>query len=218
MEAQAPPERDDRSAVRRQVWRAVADFQRGVDREESFARLYEIYYSALLRFFRLKGIPAEECRDLTQETFLGIYQGLDGYEHRDRFEGWLYRIAETCFLKRLRAAATAKRSAVEISRDAAPMPEAVGSRPGRQLTSMLAGERREALRRAVRELPEQMRKCLTLRLVHELSYKEIAAVLRLSEDTVKSHLFRGRKRLGERLKGYEADDGDEEIPAGASEL
>ena len=55
-------------------------------------------------------------------------------------------------------------------------PETIGSTPGRQLGGVLAKERRKALRAAVEELPEQMRDCLTLRLFHDLAYREIAVV------------------------------------------
>ena len=187
--------RDRRTARRQEVARAVEAFQRGERREESFALIYESYFAALQRFFRFKGISPEECLDLTQETFVGIYQGLEGYEHRDRFEGWLYRVAETVFLKKLRAAATAKRSAVEVSKDSHDLPEKLISTPESQLGSILQEERSKALREAVRELPGQMRRCVTLRLYHELSYAEIAVVMKLKIDTVKAHLARAKQRL-----------------------
>jgi RNA polymerase sigma-70 factor (ECF subfamily) len=58
------------------------------------------------------------------------------------------------------------------------------------------------MRGAIRELPDQMRKCLTLRIDHELSYAEIAVVMRVKIDTVKAHLFQARKKLEEELRGY----------------
>ena len=99
------------------VDQAIRRFQGGSDRPGSFRFLYETYFRAIERFFARKGLPPEDCLDLTQETFLGIYKGLDGYEHRQQFAAWLYRVATTVYLKRLRTAATAKRAAVEVSRD-----------------------------------------------------------------------------------------------------
>lgn len=194
-----PRERDRRAARREAVARAVEAFQRGVDREANFALIYETYFTALQRFFRFKGISQEDGRDLTQETFVGIYRGLKGYEHRDRFEGWIYRVAETVFLKKLRAAATAKRAAVEVSKDSEELPEKLISTPESQLGSMIEKERSQELREAVRELPKQMRRCLTLRLYQELSYAEIAVVMKLKIDTVKAHLSHAKKRLAESL-------------------
>ena len=50
-----------------------------------------------------------------------------------------------------------------------------------------------------------MRRCLVLRVYQEMKYREIAALLRLSPETVKVHLFQARKRLREELGPYFAD-------------
>src|SRR5947199_2579738 len=123
------------------VDRAIRRFQDGSDRQGSFRFLYETYFHAIERFFARKGLPPEDCLDLTQETFLGIYKGLDGYEHRQQFTAWLYRVATTTHLKRLRAAATMKRAVVEVSRDGMEHPEATLAVPGPQLDSLLGEER-----------------------------------------------------------------------------
>lgn len=184
------------------IGRAVLRFQAGIDPDGAFRQIYETYFHAIERFFARKGVPTEDRLDLTQETFLGIYKGLEGYEDRGQFAAWLYRVATTTLLKRHRAAATAKRAAIEVSRDAMEHPDPTLATPGRQLDGALEGERRLALQAAVRGLPEQMRDCLTLRLYHELSYREIAVVKRLSVETVKAHLFRARKKLAEELAGF----------------
>ena len=63
------------------------------------------------------------------------------------------------------------------------------------------------MRRAVRDLPEQMRECLTLRLYHELSYREIAMVMKVTVDTVKTHLFQARRRSRRRPDRRDLVDG-----------
>jgi RNA polymerase sigma-70 factor (ECF subfamily) len=191
------------------VDRAIRRFQDGSDRQGSFRFLYETYFRAIERFFARRGLPPEDCLDLTQETFLGIYKGLDGYEHRQQFTAWLYRIATTTHLKRLRTAGTAKRAAVEVSRDGMEHPESTLAVPGPQLDSLLDEERWRALRAAVAELPEQMRDCLTMRLYHQLSYGEIATVKKISIETVKAHLFRARQKLKERLADFALGDLEE---------
>ena len=188
------------------VDRAIRRFQEGSGRDDAFRLLYETYFHAIQRFFARKGLTPDDCLDLTQETFVGIYKGLDGYEDRQRFAAWLYRVATTTYLKWRRSAATAKRAAVEVSRDAMENPEAIAAEPGRQLDALLDDERRGALVAAVAELPEQMRQCLTLRLYHQLAYQEIAVVMKLSVETVKAHLFRARKKLQEKLAGFALGD------------
>ena len=189
---------------------AVRAFQRGSreERERAFQLVYQTYFRAIQRYFARRGRSPDDALDLTQETFLGIYKGLEAYEHRERFEAWLYRVAQTTYLKWRRRAATAKRSGVEVSRDAMDNPETIASTPGRQLGGLLGKERRHALRAAVEELPEQMRDCLTLRLYHDLAYREIAVVKKISIETVKAHLFRARKRLQERLTDFVWGDSD----------
>lgn len=191
------------------VERAIRQFQEGRDRQGAFRFLYETYFRAIERFFSRKGLSPEDCLDLTQETFLGIYKGLAGYEHRERFAAWLYRVATTTYLKRRRTAAAAKRAAVEVSRDGMEHPEATLATPGVQLDSLLDEERWRALRAAVAELPEQMRDCLTMRLYHQLSYSEIAAVKKISIETVKAHLFRARQKLKEKLADFALGDLEE---------
>jgi RNA polymerase sigma-70 factor, ECF subfamily len=204
----AGPQRpgEARSGDEDPVDRAIRRFQQGSGRDDAFRLLYETYFHAIQRFFARKGLTPDDCLDLTQETFVGIYKGLDGYEDRQRFAAWLYRVATTTYLKWRRSAATTKRAAVEVSRDAMENPDAIAAEPGRQLDSLLDDERRRALSAAVAELPEQMRQCLTLRLYHQLAYQEIAVVMKLSVETVKAHLFRARKKLQEKLAGFALGD------------
>lgn len=195
-------ERSDADAV----GRAILAYQSGDDRESSFRWLYRTHHHALVRFFAAKGLPQEECQDLTQETFFRVYKGLEAYEHRERFAAWLYRLAANVFRKRLRASGAAKRTGYEMQVDDST--DALFEDAPPQLDALLHDERRQALRRAVRELPEQMRQCLTLRLYHALSYREIAVVMRIKIDTVKAHLFQARKRLREQLSEGSVDSQD----------
>jgi RNA polymerase sigma-70 factor (ECF subfamily) len=185
---------------------AVRRFQEGRGNEDAFRLLYETYFQSLRRFFARKGLPPQDCLDLTQETFLGIYRGLDGYEDRQRFAAWLYRIATTTFLKWRRAGATAKRAALEIPLDVTTDAEPTLMASSEQLESLLDEERQQQMLRAIAELPEQMRDCLTLRFCHQLSYREIAVVKRLSIDAVKANLFRARKRLEAELTDFSLGD------------
>lgn len=193
---------------------AVRRFQSGEDREGAFRFLYERFFPPVRRFFARKGMAPEDCLDLTQDTFLRVYKGLEGYEHRQQFAAWLFRIATTTYLKRLRRARAAKRRAVEVSKDGMDDPARAMPVEAPQLDGVIDGQRRRALRAAIAELPDQQRDCLTLRLVHQLSYDEIATVKKLSPEAVKAHLFRGRRRLRDELGGL--DDvralDDEEAP------
>lgn len=189
----------------------VEELQDGISREENFRLLFDRFWPALSRFFARCGIPRDERHDLTQETFLGIYTGIGGFRREARFETWMFSIAANVYRKHLRRQSAAKREAQELSLDetdpagAAPLaqrlPDESGS-VGDPEHSLLGDERTRRLLGAVDGLPERMRKCLILRVFQELSYDEIAVVMKVSPETVRSHLFQARRRLKERLADH----------------
>ncbi len=181
------------------AFQAVQSFQTGHNREQSFRQLFDAHQQPLRRFFTRKGLPPEVCRDLTQETFLCIYRGLETYQPEARFETWLYHVATTTYLKHLRSRATAKRAGEEVSAELAAEAGQPFTVPGLQLDRMLTDEKRCVLRRAIRTLPEKMRRCLELKVYRDLRYDEIAADLEVSIGTVKTHLFQARTRLRQQL-------------------
>ncbi len=184
---------------REAIERAIEALQRGVDTESSFRLLFESYYHPLQRFFVRKGFAPEDALDLTQETLIGIYKGVREFRHEARFETWLYRVATTTYLKRLRTGSAAKRSGIETSLDEMPAAHEPPAPANDQLEGVLDDEQRQAMREAIEELPEKMRQCLTLRIYHELSYREIATVMKLKINTVKAHLFQAKEKLREKL-------------------
>lgn len=190
---------------RERVARVVQRLRAGEDQEAGFRTLFDAYHGPLNRFFARKGFDATDALDLTQETFLGIYKGLKGLRREDRFESWLYQIATTTYLKKLRSGSTAKRAGQEIPHDEAGMAYEATKLPAEQLSEVLEDERQRAMRKAIQELPDQMRRCLALRVYQDLSYKEIAIVMKLKIDTVKAHLFQARARLKSKLSTYAVD-------------
>ncbi len=204
-----PPEADASStdeaaaaaAARARIESAVAAFQRGEDRERNFRILFDTYYEPTLHFLAKRVSSPEDRLDLTQETFLRVYKGLEGYRGEAQFGTWVFRIAFNTYLKWLRRVRTDDKGpdAVKGTEDLEgawedDAPVAVSTRES-PLDQALQNERRMALRRAIEELPEQMRRCTELRIYHDLSYREIAVVMRRSIETVKVHLFQARKKL-----------------------
>ncbi|HEX3130805.1 MAG TPA: sigma-70 family RNA polymerase sigma factor [Thermoanaerobaculia bacterium] len=191
------------------VQKIVEELQAGISVEENFRQLCEIWHRPLYHFFSKRGFPPQDCLDLTQETFLGIYRGIGSFRRDARFETWLFTVATNAFRKRLRTGAAEKRSGEEVSlaggeddRGLEDRAVADGPMPGE---GMLQQERTRLLRDAIERLPEQMRKCLVLRVYHEMKYREIATVLKLSPETVKVHLFQARRRLQADLGDYFRD-------------
>ena len=190
--------------------RVVEELQAGVATDENFRRLFVHFWPPLDRFFARCGIPAEERGDLTQETFLRIYDSIVAFRREARFETWVFTIATNVYRTHLRNRLAGKRSAREVSL-AEPEPES-GSVLAELIADdsmelkgpedrLLRSERIRGLLDAMEDLPGRMRKCLILRSFQSLTYEEIAAVMRLSTETVRSHLFQARRRLKELLSG-----------------
>lgn len=153
----------------------MLDFQRGS--REAFTELFARYREPLYGFFRRRlGDPAR-AEELAQETFLAVLRGVERYEPRASFRTYLYAIAS-------------RQISVEWRRrkpDAAPVEDPPAA----------TGDPDDALwmRRAVAQLDEAHREVLLLREFEQLSYDEIAALLRIPVNTVRSRLFRARMEL-----------------------
>lgn len=193
------------------VARAVAEFQAGRDPERNFRRIFDRYYAPVRAFLSRRASP-DDAVDLTQETFLRLYTGLKGFRGDAAFGTWVFRIAYNTWHKWSRGRSRRPESSYEDLGDDAFREGILEERGSLTLEdeedpveALLSEERREALREAVGDLPEKMRKCMELRLYQERPYREIAEILRISVETVKAHLFQGRKRLREHLADASED-------------
>ncbi|HEX4964691.1 MAG TPA: sigma-70 family RNA polymerase sigma factor [Thermoanaerobaculia bacterium] len=199
------PPSDGRAA---RVEAILKELQAGAPPEDCFQRLFEIYYDLLRRFFSRRGFAPEDCQELTQDTFLGIYTGIGSFRGESGFETWMWKIANNTLRKRWRWLKAEKRAAEEVPLDEmeeliegpqAGLAQETAPDPGQ---AALDRERSRLMREAIERLPDQMCKCLMLRVYRDLKYREIAVVLRLSVETVKAHLFAARKRLQQELGDY----------------
>lgn len=186
------------------IAQAVASFQAGIDRERNFGRIVDGFYPPVERFFARK-TPAEDARDLTQDTFLSLYRGLDGFRGEALFSTWVFRIARTTYHRwRQRQARESDRTGRASGSESAVAwedqePVVVDSErlPPDQVVRQEALTR---LREAIETLPEKMRECLMLRLHHDLKYQEVADVMNISIQTVKAHLSQARQKLRGKLE------------------
>jgi RNA polymerase sigma-70 factor, ECF subfamily len=165
--------------------------------EDGERLVFHKYQRRVQRFFEARGISQEEAHDLAQETFLRVFRSEARLDNRAQLEAWLFEIARNVRANALRHKATLKRAAIEVSLDEASPGEALMSRDNPPL---LEREQIELLQSALAELPEQMRQCVRLRLRGDLNYEEIAQVMQLSTQTVRSNLRAARNRLQSKLE------------------
>jgi len=184
------------------VARLVREIQEGRSADESFRKIYEVYFPALVRFFANRGFAVTRAEDLAQEAFLRVYKNLGEFRSEASFETWLFKIATNGWKNALRARKALKREADEISLDAMKCPdddEAAGWEPADPsddaLDQVLAQERTQILDKALEALPERMREVVLLRVGLDLTYQEIAKLLKIGVATVKSHLKTAKERL-----------------------
>jgi RNA polymerase sigma-70 factor (ECF subfamily) len=180
-------DRTDRAAVDD---RALVQRARGGDLE-AFEELVMLHAGRLHGALRGFGLDEGEAQDVAQETFLRAWRGLDRFEGRSLFSTWLYRIGFNEAQRRLAKRPPAGSVVSTSERPVDDVPDAAAGPADRAEQDEL----RDALARALRELPPKLRAPVVLRDVEGLSTEEAASVLELGEAAFKSRLHRGRMAL-----------------------
>ena len=143
----------------------------------------------------------EDAADMTQEAFLRAYRSLGSFRGDSKFSVWLYRLTTNICIDFLRS--RGRRPTVSLTaadEDEEPQELDVADDRFDPVQSLERAELRRAVQRGLASLPEDYRRILMLRELSGLSYPEIGQVLRLEEGTVKSRLFRARKKLCDFLR------------------
>lgn len=167
---------------------AILEACRQGDRE-AFQRLFDAYKDKVysLAVYALHGDRAA-AEDVTQEVFVRLFTRLDQFRREADFATWLYRIvANACVDEQRRRGRLVPLSDLEQAGavDAGQPPE--------------WGYVRTEIKKALSNLPPDLRMTLLLRYFEELSYDEMARVLTCSKGTVASRLHRGLKLLARKL-------------------
>jgi RNA polymerase sigma factor (sigma-70 family) len=178
---------------------------------ELFDQLFLHYYRSVVYFFARRGVPPDECPDLTQETFLRVYKGMHRLRDGDAAKSFLFTTAVNLWRNEIRNRSATKRKGTEVPLDEAVSPTGrgpvAGPSPASPEGEALSREREQLLRDALQQLPPRMRRCVLMRLNQDLKYREIAVVLQISVDTVKAQLHQARRRLEELLgEHFDASD------------
>ena len=178
----------------------MAAFKRGV--ADAFTTLFVRYKQPLFGFFLRRVADPSQAEELTQETFLAVLRATSRYEASALFRTWLYAIG----FKILRA----------HRRKAAFRAMFHGEQPaGREQAIEDALDARMLVREAVSKLDPMDREVLLLREFEGLSYGEIAELLHLPVNTVRSRLFRARMALRDLVAVPVLHPTDKDLSAGA---
>ena len=168
---------------------------------DAFAVLMDLYQKQVYHLaLRTVGNP-EDAADMTQEAFLRAYRAIGSFRGDSKLSVWLYRLTQNVCIDFLRS--RGRRPAVSLTveneEDEVQELDVADERfdPEEQYQRKAL---RDAVRRGLLSLPEEYRTILILREINGLSYAEIGEQLQLEEGTVKSRLFRARKKLCEFLQ------------------
>ncbi|HEY2293396.1 MAG TPA: RNA polymerase sigma factor [Thermoanaerobaculia bacterium] len=111
------------------VLRLVEQFQAGVDPEESFRGIFQLYHPRVEAFFRRKGFSEDESRDLAQETFLRLFKALPSFRRDSSFLVWLFGIMRHVYTNEVRKRRSQKRRGLEVSIDTSGYEEGMPPEP-----------------------------------------------------------------------------------------
>ncbi len=182
-------------------------YQRG-DRE-AFTVLVRRHHRPLYNFVLRQLRQPNVAEEVTQEVFLRVVQNASQYKHEARFVTWTYAIARNLCVDQLRKLAHRRHPSLEQplgpGDDARSLGDVVTSQrvDGDAERGTAALQMRAMLIQAVETLPDDQREVYLLREVGNLSFKEIAEVVGVAENTAKSRMRYALDRLRTSLSDYE---------------
>lgn len=180
---------------------------------DTFERVVRAYYERVYRLSVTLLANPTDAEDAVQDTFLRIHRKAATFRGESSLSTWIYRIAHNICLDALkgrRRRSTHSLQAYETMGRNVPDPHA-----GPEERAFSADESAR-VRAALSSLPEEYRVVLVLREVEDLSYDQIADVLKCPVGTVRSRLARGRRQLAKVLEGGVNDDVSSDIGSVAS--
>lgn len=171
---------------------------------EAFRALFEKYSASVARFAAGFVGATARAEELAQDVFLQVYRTRQRYEPRAKFSTWLYTIAHNLCLNEVRR--HDYKSRVDLAgggaEDAQPPWDPPDAEAAEGESHAAQRELEGRIARLVAELPEAQRTALILSRVEELRYQQIGEILSISEQAVKSLIFRATQRIKAGLKGY----------------
>ncbi|HTP79418.1 MAG TPA: RNA polymerase sigma factor [Bacteroidota bacterium] len=133
----------------------------------------------------------EAAEDVTQEAFINVYRSIQNFRGDSELGTWIHRIVANLSMTKLKRLRLKRAREVELQKtDDTAAPE----NPGLEQK-----ENRYHIERALHELPTLQRAVVLLRHMEGLSTKQVGKILNCSEGTVKTHLFRGLRKMREHL-------------------
>lgn len=168
---------------------------------DALSQVFTDYSNKIYRLAMSLLNDAQQADGVVQETFLALIQHIDGFEERAKIGTWLYRVAYNECMMRIRKAKPSV-DLTEIDEHSELMPTSLVD--WQSIPEVVTGshEAFEQMNRAIATLSPSLKAVFLLRDVEELSTRETAQSLEISESAVKVRLHRARLLLREQLSAY----------------
>jgi RNA polymerase sigma-70 factor (ECF subfamily) len=160
-----------------------------------FEELYEAFYPRIYAFLFRLSRNRNETEDLTQETFYQAFTGFHRFIGQSDPYTWLVAIAKHVFYHFLRKK---KRSLETV--DLSLVVETYCANAPTPLEQAEKKEIEAALRSLIRKLPDKYKDVIMLRIYAQLSFAQVASILKISENSAKVLYYRAKKMLMEELQ------------------
>lgn len=172
--------------------------------KEQFEQIYHAHVDLVLNLSLGYVRNQTIAEDLTQEVFVKVYHELERFESKSSIKTWVYRITVNHCLDYLKAQQRSKRKgflvAIGVRKESGEVDPPSFDHPGVILENK---EEVEGIFNCIDRLPENQKNAILLKSIEDLSQKEIAEVLNMTEKAVESLLSRARKKLKELLEQIE---------------
>jgi RNA polymerase sigma-70 factor (ECF subfamily) len=152
---------------------------------DAFSVIVERYWDRLYHWLVRLTREVSTAEDLTQETFMKAFAAVKRFQAGSNLKAWLFRIAHNNFVNQRRA----------IKHNRKPLEPDIAEDPSNPVAETLSREAMLLIAEAVAKLPSDFRGALTLRIEERLSFREIAEVMGITEETARWRVFKARQKL-----------------------
>ncbi|MDH6367355.1 MULTISPECIES: RNA polymerase sigma factor [unclassified Breznakia] len=166
--------------------------------QESLNQFIEFLYPQVYRFVYRKLQGDAECADITQETFVRFISNITTYKVQEKVIHYLYRIASNLCIDYWRKQERMMFHELEVERI-----EDTNIQPHESILKKLESEE---LLKCIAKLPSFQQDVILLRYFEQLNFREIAAVLEVNENTIKSRHKLALHRLEIIMKGDQSNE------------
>lgn len=158
----------------------------------AFTDIIKVYEKSIYNYLYRLCQNRDDALDLTQDTFIKVYNNLHKFNTNMAFRPWLYRIAHNNYVDYIRL----KKDHIDIYSEEFTdfsSPEDI----------IISRDSMKSIDSFVKSLPYNYRAVFLLRTIDELSFKEIGSILKISDSSARMRYLRVRKKISSMLKGGE---------------